>query len=586
MIENSKDTMESRVITGQDMAEEKSAGKMEKKPQTAEQEKLTEKEAFGNKEALRSEEASEEKEVLGSAKKPQTAESKTAESKTAEPKAVEPKEADKRKGKSVKGRVLAFTLLGMLLLALSCVYVGGIFHYRTRFLPGTSVNQVDVSELDRTQACAALENQLRGYSLEVVGRDVNTTQSGTVLGKLSADDIALTYSANEITVEGLLQQQERLLWPYVILSGQKRELTTSQVVSYDREQLLSVLESWDACRAESMTVPTNAYISGYSEQLGGYGIIPETLGTELDMESVIRVTEEAVAKQLTTLDIEAAGCYREAAVTSEDAKLVEIVEAANRMLGAQITYDWNGTEVILAGDTLREWVSIEKDRAVLDEDAVKAFVKQQAESYDTYGKPRSFLTTLGIELTLPSGYYGWQTDREAESKELAALIREGSVTKKEPVYSSRAKKKGMSDIGSSYVEADLTHQHLYLYEDGKIVFETDFVSGDMSSDPGCVTPQGVFGLSYKTTNAVLRGANYVTPVSYWMPFYGNYGMHDATWRSEFGGDIYLTNGSHGCLNLPLDSAAVLYQYVSTGFPIICYYYPVDPLTVQENAEAE
>jgi lipoprotein-anchoring transpeptidase ErfK/SrfK len=56
-----------------------------------------------------------------------------------------------------------------------------------------------------------------------------------------------------------------------------------------------------------------------------------------------------------------------------------------------------------------------------------------------------------------------------------------------------------------------------------------------------------------------------------MPFHGNFGMHDATWRSEFGGDIYLTNGSHGCLNLPLDKAAELYNYLYTGYPVICYY---------------
>ena len=103
------------------------------------------------------------------------------------------------------------------------------------------------------------------------------------------------------------------------------------------------------------------------------------------------------------------------------------------------------------------------------------------------------------------------------------------------------------------------------------MFETDFVSGNINN-PGCVTPAGIFGLTYKTTNAVLRGADYETPVNYWMPFYGNFGMHDATWRSSFGGDIFLTNGSHGCLNLPLDAAAVIYSYVSEGSPIICYYY--------------
>ena len=120
------------------------------------------------------------------------------------------------------------------------------------------------------------------------------------------------------------------------------------------------------------------------------------------------------------------------------------------------------------------------------------------------------------------------------------------------------------------MEIDLTHQHLYLYWKGELVLETDFVSGDVAD--GNTTPGGLYRLTYKTTDAVLRGATYETPVKYWMPFNGNIGMHDATWRNQFGGEIYLTNGSHGCINLPLDKAQAIYGYVSTGFPIICYYY--------------
>ena len=78
-----------------------------------------------------------------------------------------------------------------------------------------------------------------------------------------------------------------------------------------------------------------------------------------------------------------------------------------------------------------------------------------------------------------------------------------------------------------------TNQHLYLFWEGEIVLESDFVSGDMTKS-GRMTPPGVFGLTYKTRNAVLRGEDYETPVNYWMPFNGNIGMHDATWRSSFG----------------------------------------------------
>ena len=256
---------------------------------------------------------------------------------------------------------------------------------------------------------------------------------------------------------------------------------------------------------------------------------------------------------------------------AEDAQLTEACSTMNTWVSTCITYDWNGTQVVVDGEQIKEWISLEGEEPVLDEEAVEEFVADTARELDTYGKNRKFTTALGTELTLPSGGYGWRTDREGESQELIQLIYQGSVLEKEPLYTSRGANKGSGDIGDSYVEIDLSNQHLYLFWEGEIVLESDFVSGDMTKS-GRMTPPGVFGLTYKTRNAVLRGEDYETPVNYWMPFNGNIGMHDATWRSSFGGSIYITNGSHGCVNLPLDKAAQIYEYVSTGFPVICYYY--------------
>ncbi len=71
----------------------------------------------------------------------------------------------------------------------------------------------------------------------------------------------------------------------------------------------------------------------------------------------------------------------------------------------------------------------------------------------------------------------------------------------------------------------------------------------------------------------MAGQGYRTPVSYWMPFNNNIGMHDAGWRKSFGGNIYKTNGSHGCINLPYSIAEEIYGYIEQGTPVICYYLP-------------
>lgn len=493
-------------------------------------------------------------------------------------------EADRKAGKKKK-ILIPMGIFVVIIAACFCAYGVIAYSYQGKFLPGTWINGIDCTEMDGAQVAGLLENQLQAYHLDITGRDYVSGAPGTTLGQVTAEDIHLTYGSDgRAAVDQLLAEQNCLTWLYRRLSDNTYSFQLSQGVAYDEEKLRDIVNGWEACQPGNMTAPQDACISEYSEKLKGYEVIPEVEGTKFDVEKLLELMDVSILSRKNSLDLEEEGCYEAPAVRQDAAELTEPVETANKWLGARITYDWNGAEALVDTELLKDWITMGKDGPVLDEKAVAVFVEEQAEANDTYGKRRSFMTTLGVELSLPSGYYGWLTDQEAETEELIRAIHEGKTMSREPVYASTARQKGMSDIGNSYVEVDLTHQHLYLYEGGTIIFETDFVSGSMSSTPDCVTPEGVFGIAYKTTNAVLRGADYVTPVNYWMPFYGNYGLHDATWRSEFGGQIYITDGSHGCVNLPLESAATIYGHMSTGFPVICYYYQVDPLAqpVEEN----
>ena len=127
------------------------------------------------------------------------------------------------------------------------------------------------------------------------------------------------------------------------------------------------------------------------------------------------------------------------------------------------------------------------------------------------------------------------------------------------------------DYGSTYAEVNLTAQHLIFYKDGQKVLESDFVSGNVSR--GHTTPPGIFSITYKQRDAVLKGEGYASPVKFWMPFNGGIGFHDASWRSSFGGSIYKSGGSHGCVNMPYDKAKELFENVYAGMPVICYDLP-------------
>lgn len=469
---------------------------------------------------------------------------------------------DKTK-KREKGLWIGLGILVVLLIA----YGVGAFYYHSHFLYQTSVNDTDCSNLTAAEVAAIMDSQSQQYSLQIFGRDENGVQEE--IGTVTAPEIGMNWVDTQGAAQKLLNIQNEFLWIEMLWSAQNYDMV--QGVAYDADKLQEQLAQMPALQKKNMIEPEDAYISEYSEKTKSYEIVPETLGSTLDLDQVEDVVSAAIMAGATSVDLEEQGCYKTARVTAEDTALVKACDAMNKWVSAQITYDWNGNKVVVDGDTIHEWIQVGDRDPQLDEEAIAEFVSEQAKEYDTYGKKRKFTTVQGIELNLSSGAYGWKTDREEEIKALTEAIQNGETVDKEPAYISKGAQKGSNDIGNSYVEIDLTNQHLYLFKDGDIVLETDFVSGNMSK-ADCVTPPGVFGLTYKARNAILRGANYETPVNYWMPFNGNVGMHDATWRRAFGGTIYLTSGSHGCINLPLHMAASIYEYVSTGFPVVCYYY--------------
>jgi hypothetical protein len=118
----------------------------------------------------------------------------------------------------------------------------------------------------------------------------------------------------------------------------------------------------------------------------------------------------------------------------------------------------------------------------------------------------------------------------------------------------------------TYADVNLTTQRMFFIKDGKKILECDIVTGA----PSMATPPGTFTLKYKTGPTVLRGPGYASPVSYWMPFNGGIGFHDATWQSAFGGNRYLTHGSHGCINMPLWAAEILYRNISAGDKVVVH----------------
>ncbi len=283
------------------------------------------------------------------------------------------------------------------------------------------------------------------------------------------------------------------------------------------------------------------------------------------------------------MSLEEEACYETPNITSEDEGLIKLADTLNTYTGVTLTYDVGEKKETLDGSITHAWMLIDGMDVSIDEEAVGAYVDKLAADYNTAFRKHTLKTSYDKEVEIVNGDYGWKIDKEGEKEQIIKDLKGGKSLTREITYSQRAKSHGENDYGDTYVEINLTAQHLFFYKDGSLIVESDFVSGNLSKNYD--TPTGIYGLTYKERDAVLRGENYASPVTYWMPYCNNVGMHDASWRSSFGGNIYKTSGSHGCINLPKSAAEKIFEHIQEGDPVLVYTLPgtESPAAVAQEA---
>lgn len=312
----------------------------------------------------------------------------------------------------------------------------------------------------------------------------------------------------------------------------------------------------------------------YIEKIDNELVIQEEIyGNEIDKDLFIKNVVNEINKGNVNINLDDLNVYIKPKTLKNDVNLKKQVESYNKCINTKFTYLFGKNKEVISKDMISSWISFnEKNEITFDEDSMLEYISSLATKYNTYGTTRTFTTTNGQTIKIPAGDYGWSISQTKEVENLKNDLLKGETIEREPTwlyvgYGSYTNQNGL-DIGDSYIEIDISSQHLWLYVDGILKLESDFVSGNESKGHG--TPSGIFGLTYKTKNATLKGPGYATPVSYWMPFNRDIGLHDATWRNSFGGKIYKTSGSHGCINLPKEKAKEIYNYIDTYFPIIVY----------------
>lgn len=461
---------------------------------------------------------------------------------------------DKRKKGKKIAAIISISVGGVILLCYLTLSIWFSFHFnKNTYIDGQNVSYHTVKSVKNT-----IDTYMSGYTLSVNGRE----HASFVI---RPEDIDMTIQAvsNEKSIK---KKQNGFLW-FLYLNNKRKDYKTSYEVTYDKEKLYQFLKDQDCMQEKNMEKPKDAYVAvDKSEAV----IIPETEGSYLDTDKVHEVIETALEQVKATTDLDKEACYENAEITADSKEIADRKKALETYLTVQIDYSIDRVSWTLDASTFGSWLYYDNGKWKFKKKSVQAYVRQLAETYDTVGTTRTFQTYTGRYVEETGNRYGWAIDVEAETKGLREALASGKSQERTPEFSQTgAAYNKYGDIGYSYVEVDLSNQHVYLIIDGKLVEDSPCVTGCVKKGHG--TPDGLYSITYKESPSVLRGEDYETKVNFWMPFNRGIGLHDATWRDKFGGDIYYSSGSHGCVNLPYQKAAVIYENIYAGMPVICYY---------------
>ena len=493
----------------------------------------------------------------------------------------------KKKGSKVKYAVIGCAAV----VVVAAGALGGTYFYKAQeykkvFFPNTTINSIDCSKKTAEEVEEIIRSNIEDYELTVKFRDGESLV-------IDGNEIEYKYNKSD-EISDLLRKQNILNWYQE--SRNPKEYTVNSSTSFDEDKLIQIVSECNELQPIHQSAPKDAYMD-YKD--GKYVIEKEDPGNKIDEQVLTSAVVDAVSSGITEIDAEETGAYAQPAVTSEDEKMVKQVQQLNQYVGASITYVLPQGNKVLDGTTMIEWLDKDEDGNYTRDDEVfdkklKEFVTELAEETDTLGGTMDFKSTYGTVVSVKTVDVGWKIDQTKELETLKANIENGECLEREPEYKSRMTSAENGGFGNTYIEVDLTSQHVYFYKEGKVVWSSDCVSGKMTKDR--YTPSGVYLLDYKTTDRDLKGEklpngeySYVSHVDYWMPFYGGYGFHDASWRSKFGGSIYNYSGSHGCINLPKSKAGTLYDLIDKEVPIVIFYrhdYTLRPAEPKATSDGE
>lgn len=336
----------------------------------------------------------------------------------------------------------------------------------------------------------------------------------------------------------------------------------------DKNKITNIVNEWNNLPEHKNK--RNAYIK-LQKQGQPCVVIPTIYPTLVDLDKTIQQVDLLVLNKINEVDYESCKLDKQEIVTTEQAN-----KEADKLNNIFVEYT-NGTVVYLTdymiskGETVIKLQPSVEYKPKLNKDTLSLWLQDyltpKLESYVNIGSTWDFTTTYNKQIKINGGTFGVDLDMENEILYICDLFSESKCeSNRKPLLIEY----GGENIGDSYVEVSIADQHMWTYINGKLVLDSNVVTG-LNTQKSRRTHTGVWYISFMQKNRTLRGTYGTSFVNRWMRFTPDgQGLHDATWRYNFGGNIYQYSGSHGCVNLPKSKAYELYDIAYVGMPVIVY----------------
>lgn len=436
-------------------------------------------------------------------------------------------------------------------IVVAVIYVVGIVMFNNRIVPNTNLGQMNLSMVKFAELKTKVDEEFKNETLKI---------SDEVLGEVEASVAELGASIeSEKLATDIKADQNSLIWPFEIAA--KSDFELKDYITVDQEILESKLDKQGYFETEGRTLANPAALE-LNANTNNYEVVEATAGTVIDPDKLIEQVSSALYSLEPTIDT------KESYATAKNNvdELTKQAEMLNQRINREVTMEIGEDVIEVPQSLVAEALYINDEGEVdIDGSGIYSYLYDASLTYDTaeVGFGYRTVTESNVDPAYEEIEAGLLSDKNAP------VVGVATIDDQEDTFKPTKK-----TDEETYIEINISQQVMWVFKDGELLVQTPVVTGSQAD--GWDTPVGEYTIIDKETDKVLDGStvgyDYLVPVNYWMRLTNSgIGIHDIDWLNSDNAwdsrDVYELQGSHGCINVPNDIMATVYNNIPVGTPV-------------------